>query len=300
MAFLSSGFDYDSMMHSSMKANNEDISLLGASRKLHEETSLITWSFCIEGTTQSRYQVKMGGDGATCTCPKFAQRQEPCKHILFLSLRVLRLAASCETLTDVLDRGFSHVLFPTQEETKSSMCSTCFLKGASVDIFTCSSCSRVFHVSCDIHESDAGMCRKCTLVPENSAHHPLTKFDPLFSSFLPPPGLVIIDETCVGRRKGSTMKRVKESKCVHNVDAGTTARAGELLTTADRLAISKASSSKAKYDDKYVAPTMDASKVQVQEELRAFERFPRRNGKGSIPKRYRNGYRFNVDERKGF
>ena len=96
------------------------------------------------------------------------------------------------------------------------------------------------------------------------------------------------------------MKRVKESKYVHNVDAGTTARAGEVLNSADRLAMSKISSSKAKYDDEYVAPTMDASKVQVQEELRAFERFPRRNGKGSVPKRYRDGYRFNFDERKGF
>lgn len=115
-------------------------------------------------------------------------------------------AASCETLTVVLDCKFRHVLCPTQEETKSSMCLTCLLKLIDLLVVLVVRIRLCFLCPATFTRARQG-CRKCTLVLAKPAHHPLKKFDPLFRVLLPPPDLVIMKEACVGRRRGSLLKR---------------------------------------------------------------------------------------------
>jgi uncharacterized Zn finger protein len=44
-------------------------------------------SFLVRGTTGNQYQVRLGVNPPTCTCPDFQKRHQNCKHIYFVKQR---------------------------------------------------------------------------------------------------------------------------------------------------------------------------------------------------------------------
>lgn len=64
-----------------------------------------TWTFKVEGTRHQPYDLVVGKNRATCTCPDFLRRQQKlCKHILFIVYRVAGMPQT-ETPTSELLSG---------------------------------------------------------------------------------------------------------------------------------------------------------------------------------------------------
>src|SRR4051812_8204433 len=70
------------------------------------------WSFTIEGSRGIPYTVTLHPIKSWCTCPDNAGRARTgaCKHILFISTRVLRLAQAHNTCTPEMDAMLTNLL----------------------------------------------------------------------------------------------------------------------------------------------------------------------------------------------
>ena len=52
-----------------------------------------TWRFEVIGASGSTYFVELNSTQVTCTCPDYTTREQRCKHIYFILLKVLRTTA---------------------------------------------------------------------------------------------------------------------------------------------------------------------------------------------------------------
>jgi hypothetical protein len=72
----------------------------------------IGWEFTIEGSRGIAYTITMDAEGAHCTCPDRAGRAKTgaCKHIIFVSTRVLKMGKASHKMTKSMDGKLTSLL----------------------------------------------------------------------------------------------------------------------------------------------------------------------------------------------
>ena len=92
------------------RALGQRMYLLGAERQGERE-----WTFTIEGSRGIPYRIYMNASKSTCTCPDFMRRRSTCKHIIFVSTRVLRMSTYSAIITSSMDQSLSSLLLQSKE-----------------------------------------------------------------------------------------------------------------------------------------------------------------------------------------
>lgn len=137
------------------RAQTQRMFLLDANRKSEQ-----LWEFDIQGSRGIPYKIVMHTRGASCTCPDNSRSQGRCKHVFFISLRVLGEDRASLMMTKSMDDRLSNLLLPndkqddasTGEDTqqlKNKSCPICFDEFDSKEpVEVCHTCHHAAHKIC--------------------------------------------------------------------------------------------------------------------------------------------------------
>lgn len=114
------------------------------------------WIFQIEGSRGVSYTVKMpilisdstSVTSACCTCPDYERRRLLCKHIMFISIRVLKMHGCSSFIDKEMDSKLSYI---TERDVSKKQiddtCPICF-EESMTEYEQCSVCKNNIHTSC--------------------------------------------------------------------------------------------------------------------------------------------------------
>lgn len=120
------------------------------------------FAFKVEGSTSKHYCVQLKKNGCKCSCPDFTQREEMCKHIFFILVRVAKTPLAELTsstgdfiLTNEITVRIKNAVCPTnttdESETRiTNDCGVCYedFTEKDKDMVKCTTCSKALHDSC--------------------------------------------------------------------------------------------------------------------------------------------------------
>ena len=126
------------------------------------------WAFTVEGASGTPYKVVLSHGRHSCACMDFRLRRQPCKHIAFITVRVLRTAKPhlymSEELDVMLTKRFTEATGGAAEDQKAAAaaaaanvnlnddpCPVCyeeFTEADRVKISVCGTCKKAVHNEC--------------------------------------------------------------------------------------------------------------------------------------------------------
>lgn len=147
----------------------------------------LNWLFEVQGSTGKNYNINMDENMSTCTCIDFKLRKNTCKHIMFISTRVLKQndivvkmsTEVSESLNELIEK-YKNIDKDTVEVHKEDACVICYEDYSSTDKCDfCTVCKNGFHCKCmEIwlkQQNNCPLCRsKWTITSENI--DPMSKF----------------------------------------------------------------------------------------------------------------------------
>lgn len=161
-----------------------------------ENTRELEWVFSVEGSTGSAYSVLINDQKATCTCFDFKRRKVACKHIMFISTRVLKRADVSVLMTSEISALLSAVVEAAGDQVApqgpggQDSCGTCVIcyedynytaAEAAVALDFCLVCRNGFHGGClrvwFKRQKNCPLCRTRWAPAESAADlDPMAKF----------------------------------------------------------------------------------------------------------------------------
>jgi hypothetical protein len=132
------------------RSKTDKIYLLGT----HKSGDL-DWIFDVQGSTGKNYKINICKNESKCTCIDFKLRKNTCKHIMFISTRVLKQNSIAVKMTKELSESLENIideyknLNVTRKIHKEDVCVICYEDYSTTDnCDICSVCNNGFHCKC--------------------------------------------------------------------------------------------------------------------------------------------------------
>jgi hypothetical protein len=117
----------------------------------------LNWVFDVQGSTGKNYKINIQENKSTCTCIDFKLRKNTCKHIMFISTRVLKqndiavkmTKSLSESLENIVEKYKNVVESVSEQIHKEDTCVICYEDYQSTDKCDfCEICKNGFHCKC--------------------------------------------------------------------------------------------------------------------------------------------------------